>query len=82
MTKTLTATFAAALVAAAAFTGSSALAAGSGDYYPGVQPTENVRIDSTTTQSIRNGGVVVKAAPTSDDVGPANGDYYQGVSKH
>ena len=81
MTKLLNTAFAATLAAASVF-GASAALAGSGDYYAGAQPTENVRIDRTTTHSIHNGNVVVKPAPSSEDVGPAHGDYYQGVSKY
>ncbi|MGD9477830.1 hypothetical protein [Shinella sp. G-2] len=82
MSKTLKTTFAAAFVAASAFGASAAFAGG--DYYQGAWPqpvaSHSQKIDRTTTQSIGNGAV--KAAPTSADVGPANGDYYQGVSKH
>ena len=79
MTKTLNATFAAALLAASVFGGSAAFAADNGDYYPGVAREQAQVVDRTTTQSIGNGAV--KAAPTSAEVGAANGDYYQGVSK-
>ncbi len=80
MTKTLNTTFSATLLAASVFGPSAALAGD--DYYQGVSPqqVQNHQIDRTTTQSIGNGAV--KAAPTSAEVGAAQGDYYQGVSKH
>ena len=77
----MTKIFTAALLAGSVFGGSAAFAASSGDYYPGVSREQAPLVDRVTTQSIGTAGVV-KAAPTSDEVGPANGDYYQGVSKH
>ena len=81
MTKTLNITFASALLAASVFGGSAALAASDGDYYQGNSrlPVQAQSVDRVTTQSIGNGAV--KVAPTGDEVGPANGDYYQGASK-
>jgi hypothetical protein len=80
MTKTFNATFAAALIAASAFGASAAFAAGGdGEYFSGVssQPAQSQSIDRTATHSIGNGASVA----VNTDVGPANGDYFQGVSK-
>ncbi|WLR93025.1 hypothetical protein [Shinella zoogloeoides] len=81
MTKTLNTTFAAALVAASVFGGSAALAAGKGDYYPGVanEQAQSQSVDTIRTHSI--GNRVVIANETASNVGPANGDYYQGVNR-
>jgi outer membrane lipoprotein SlyB len=82
MTKSINATFAAALLAASVFGGASAALAGpgDGDYYQGLSNQTTSTIDYSTTQSIRNGAV--KAAPTSDEVGPAEGKYYEGLNRH
>ena len=58
MTKTLTTTFAAALVAASAFGASAAFA--SGDYYVGGSPdaVKSQNVDQVRTQSIGNRVVV------------------------
>jgi hypothetical protein len=81
MTKSISATFAAALLAASVFGGASAALAGpgDGDYYQGVsrEPVQNSVIDYSATHSISHR--VVKVAPTSDEVGPAEGNYYQGL---
>ncbi|WP_411033778.1 hypothetical protein [Shinella sp. BYT-45] len=61
MTKTLNATFAAALVAASVFGGSAAFA--SGDYYPGGSPDAvktQSNIDTVRTHSIGDKRVVIK----------------------
>lgn len=83
MTKTLNAAIAAGLLATSVFGASAAFAGG--DYYQGVWPQQvqsrSQKIDRVTTHSIRNDKAVV-VAPASSDVGPANGDYYQGASKH
>ncbi|MDX3978033.1 hypothetical protein [Shinella sp.] len=83
MTKTLNTTFAAALVAASVFGGTAAFAGGDGDYYSGVsrEPTQSQKIDRFTTQSIRNGDAVTSTR-TTENIGPANGDYYRGVDRN
>ncbi|WP_411033779.1 hypothetical protein [Shinella sp. BYT-45] len=60
MTKTLTTTFAAALVAASAFGASAAFA--SGDYYVGGAPdaVKSQNIDTVRTHSIGDKRVVIK----------------------
>jgi hypothetical protein len=84
MNKSINASLAAAFLAASVFGGASAALAGSGDgdYYQGVskQTVQTSGIDYSSTQSIRNGAV--KAAPTSDEVGPAEGNYYEGLNRH
>ena len=77
MTKTLNTTFAAALLAASVFGGSAAFAAEKGDYYPGVSSEQAQAVDMIRTHS--TGNRVVIANETAANVGPANGDYYQGV---
>ena len=79
MTKTLNTTFAAALLAASVFGGSAAFAAEKGDYYPGVSSEQAQSVDMIRTHS--TGNRVVIANETAANVGPANGDYYQGVNR-
>ncbi|MCB5202878.1 hypothetical protein LH464_10390 [Neorhizobium sp. T786] len=79
MTKSLTSTFAAALIASAAF-GSAALA--SGDYYQGAdaQPAASVDIFQTSSvgeRSIQRDGVSVQVANQAVD----RGDYYEGANR-
>lgn len=76
MTKSLNATFAAALVAASAFGASAAFAASSGDYLPGGarQPVQTQNVDSFRTNSIGTNGVVLKST-ASDDKRADSGDY-------
>ena len=79
MTKSLTSTFAAALIASAAF-GSAALAS-SGDYYQGssAQPAASVDLFQTSSvreRSIHDGTTFQIAGQTPD-----NGDYYEGANR-
>ena len=76
----MTKIFTAALLAASVFGGSAAFAAGNGDYYPGVSREQAPVVDHVTTQSI--GNRVVIAGESASNVGPANGDYYQGADRH
>lgn len=82
MTKTLSTTFATALLAASVFGGSAALAGGDGDYYRGIDrdQAQSQTIDRVTTQSIDRSDakftVIVAAA------GPAKGDYYRGLDRN
>ncbi len=75
MTKSLSSTLAAAVIASAAF-GSAALA--SGNYYPGVSSEPVTTIDSFQTSSVgdRYQAPVQVAGQTAD-----HGDYYQGVNR-
>ena len=78
MTKSLTSTFAAALIASATF-GGAALAAG--DYYEGASSNAAVRhnqIDRTQTNSIGERDQRLTQAPTQH-VNP--GDYYEGANR-
>jgi len=78
--KTIASTFAAVLIASAAF--ASAAQASEGEYYEGAseRPAEVVAIDRSTTGSIKSAGQVRQ--PTSRDnrvFAHSHGDYYQGV---
>ena len=79
MTKSLTSSFAAALIASVAF-GSAALA--SGDYYQGAiaQPTASVDLYQTSSvgeRSIQRDNVSVQVASQAVD----HGDYYEGANR-
>jgi hypothetical protein len=80
VTKSLTSTFAAALIASAAF-GGAALAS-SGDYYQGssAQPAASVDLFQTSSvgeRSIQHDGVSFQLASQTPD----NGDYYEGANR-
>jgi hypothetical protein len=80
MSKTIN-TAIAAFLAASAFGGSAAFAS-SGDYYQGIssEQAQKQNIDTFRTNSIDNRIVIPNA--TAENVGPASGDYYQGVDPH
>ncbi len=75
MTKSLTSTFAAALIASAAF-GGAALAAG--DYYDGVSKDASSHIDRFQTSST---GDRYQAAHGVAYQTPDQGDYYDGINR-
>ena len=75
MTKSLTTTIAAALVASATF-GGAALAAG--DYYEGVSKEAATTIDRTQTSSVGDRGQGFAQAPAQ---AVDHGDYYQGANR-
>ena len=79
MTKSLTSTFAAALIASAAF-GGAALA--SGDYYQGAsaQPAASVDLFQTSSvgeRSVQRDDASIQVASQTPD----NGDYYEGANR-
>lgn len=81
MTKTLSTTFVAALLAASVYGSTAALAGGDGEYYRGIDrdQAQSQTVDRVTTQSIvrsEKASTTVAAA-----VGPANGDYYRGLDR-
>ncbi|WLR94016.1 hypothetical protein [Shinella zoogloeoides] len=90
MTSSIKALFASALFAASVLGGSQALAAGDGEYYQGVTPpmadgmnhaqsAEGDGVDLFSTQSINKPDE--GADPTSGEISPADGDYYQGTEE-
>ncbi|KKX28818.1 hypothetical protein [Rhizobium sp. LC145] len=78
MTKSLTSTLAAALIASAAF-GGAALAAG--DYYEGAsKDAATVAVDTVRTHSTaKNNGHLVLAQ--NDQANINRGDYYEGANR-
>lgn len=89
MTKSLNTMFASVLFAASVFGGAAAFAASDGDYYVGTD-RDAVRngdpqamsgsgqpLDLFPTQSIRRSNDAM--VTTTDDIGPAEGDYYSGT---
>ena len=83
MTKTMTSTIAAALIASAAF-GSAALAAGSYQQGNTQAPANSAAVDHTQTNSIDNRGYVVHQRGYSEDYGQKTinrGDYYEGAQR-
>lgn len=90
MTNSIKAVFASALFAASVFGGAQALAAGDGEYYQGATPpsfdamnrmqsAEGDGVDLLSTQSISKPDE--GADPTSGEISPADGDYYQGTEE-
>jgi hypothetical protein len=90
MSKPINVVFASALMAASVFAGSQAFAASDGDYYVGAtrnstmdddmnanasMPRKNLDLFSTQSIDKPDEG----ADPTSGEISPANGDYYQGA---
>ncbi|MCB5202876.1 hypothetical protein LH464_10380 [Neorhizobium sp. T786] len=75
MTKSLTSTFAAALIASVAF-GGAALAGG--DYYAGASKEAAGHIDRVQTNSVGDRGSFThrEVTPTAD-----SGDYYEGANR-
>lgn len=89
MSNTIKAVFASALFAASVFGGSQAFAASDGEYYPGasrhsvmddgvnaISPGQGEGLDLFSTQSIDR---PVEGVDPSSEIGPAEGDYYQGT---
>jgi hypothetical protein len=78
MSKTLTATFAFALLSATAFGGSAALASGGdGEYYQGAsrEPVQQLMVDNYSTQSIENPNATQDAGENA----PGDREYFQGA---